>query len=284
MVARLAVLGALVAALIGVVIFGLSILNQSKQQQAVAPPPTEQVLVADSLLQGGSLLQPSNLASISMLVNSVPVGATEDTPQNRSMLIGSMVRAPISPGAPILNSSVIHPGDHGFLAAVLAPGMRAVTVGVDTITGSNGLIWPGDSVDVLLTEVIPNAPADKSIASEVVLSDVRVIATGQELIKSANDNSSANGNTQSPPAQTVTLEVTPDQAARCLVATNLGKLSLIVHSAQIDPGAAPLGAPMPQPVWAGDVSHALTNNQPTIPTVSTVHVFQGTPDAEDFNF
>jgi pilus assembly protein CpaB len=282
MVFRLGIFGVLVAALIAVLIFAFSILNQSKQQAvAVAPaaPQTEQVLVAATQLQGGRLLQPSDIAAGAVPLNAVPPGILVDTPANRAGLVGAMVRVSTTPGAPILNSSVIHPGDHGFLAAVLSPGMRAVTVAVDAVTGANGLIWPGDNVDVLLTQTIAGAPEDKSIAAEVVLSDVRVIATGAELIKDAS-----NGPNGGPPAQTVTLEVTPDQASRCLVATNLGRLSLIVHSAQTNPKGAVAANAMPQPVWSGDVSPALANTHPTMPVVSTVHVFQGTPDAQDYNF
>jgi pilus assembly protein CpaB len=192
-----------------------------------------------------------------------------------------MLRAPLAQGALILDSEVIHPGDHGFLAAVLEPGMRAVTVAVDNVTGSNGLIWPGDNVDVLLTQTIAGAPDNKGIAAEVVLSNVRVIATGSELIKSADPN--ATGSAGGPPAQTVTLEVSPDQASRCLVATNLGKLSLIVHSAQTAAGPATPQI-VPQPVWSGDVSPALSNVQQQEAPVATVKVFQGSPDEQDYKF
>ncbi len=281
MVFRLGIFGVLVVALIAVAMFGLSILNQSKQQQAVAPAATEQILVAATQLQGGSLLQPTDIAAAAAQANSLPVGAEQDTPQNRSALIGAMVRTSISPGTPILDTEVIHPGDHGFLAAVLLPGMRAVTVGVDNISGANGLIWPGDNVDVLLTQQINGAPSDKSIAAEVVLSNVRVIATGAELIKNAQTDVN---NAPASAAQTVTLEVTQDQAARCLVATNLGKLSLIVHSAQTQAGPAQANMPVPQPVWAGDVSPALANQHPDVPQVSTVKVFQGTPSEQDYSF
>jgi pilus assembly protein CpaB len=281
MVFRLGIFGVLIVALIAVSIFGLSILNQSKQQAQVAAPVTQSVLVASTLLQGGALLQPGDIAAAPVLSSAVPVGATVDSPENRSLLVGSMVRSPITAGAPILDSAVIHPGDHGFLAAVLAPGMRAVTVGVDAISGADGLIWPGDNVDVLLTQMISGAPTDKSIASEVVLSGVRVIATGSELIKSTGGPNAA----APPAATTVTLEVTPDEAARCLVATNLGKLSLIVHSAQTQVGALPPSDQAQQtPIWAGDVSPALANQHPASPQVSTVHVFQGTPDSQDYNF
>lgn len=282
MVFRLGIFGVLVAALIAVLIFAYSILNQSKQHPAAAAaaqPQTEQILVADTQLQGGILLRPSDITTGAVLQNAVPIGALTDTPANRSSLIGSMVRVSTAPGAPILENSVIHPGDHGFLAAVLSPGMRAVTIAVDTVTGADGLIWPGDNVDVLLTQTIAGAPEDKSIAAEVVLSDVRVIATGAELIKNA-----ANGPNGGPPAQTVTLEVTPDQASRCLVATNLGKLSLIVHSAQSQTSGAQASNVLPPPVWSGDVSPALANTHPTLPQVSTVHVFQGTPDGQDYSF
>jgi pilus assembly protein CpaB len=227
-------------------------------------------------------LQPADITSAPVLMSALPPGADLDTPENRSALIGSMVRTSITQGTPILDDSIIHPGDHGFLAAVLAPGMRAVTVGVDVVSGSDGLIWPGDTVDVLLTQTIFGAPSDKSIASEVVLSGVRVIATGQELIKTGTQGTGNNQNDG--PSQTVTLEVTPDQAARCLVATNLGKLSLIVHSAQLETDKADTSDKPAQPVWAGDVSPALSNLRPVAPVVSTVHVFQGTPDGTDYNF
>ena len=162
MVFRLGIFAVLFVGMIAIAIFGYSILNQSKQTVQVAPPATEQILVAATLLQGGSLLQPADITSAPVLVSALPPGADLDTPENRSALIGSMVRTSITQGTPILDDSIIHPGDHGFLAAVLAPGMRAVTVGVDVVSGSDGLIWPGDSVDVLLTQTIFGAPSGRS--------------------------------------------------------------------------------------------------------------------------
>ncbi|MBB5372338.1 Flp pilus assembly protein CpaB [Acidocella aromatica] len=267
MVFRLGIFGVLIAALIAVMVFAYSLLNQSKHQveQAVPVPQTEQILVAAQPLPAGSLLQPSQVASATIPVTGAPSDVLIDTPQNRASLTGSMVRTALSQGAPLLNSQVIHPGDHGFLAAVLAPGMRAVTVAVDNVTGANGLIWPGDNVDVLLTQSVSGVSDAKSIAAEVVLSNVRVIASGAQVVK---DASTANNS-----VQTVTLEVTPEQASRCLVAINLGKLSLIVHSAETAPAGAEQAQSAPQqPVWAGDVSPALAATQPQVPAVSTVNV------------
>ncbi|WP_298225265.1 Flp pilus assembly protein CpaB [Acidocella sp.] len=267
MVFRLGIFAVLIAALGAVVVFGFTIMKQGHKAPVVVAPQTEQVLVAAMPLSGGALIQPNNIGSTTMPVASVPVDAMKDTPQNRSSLTGAMVKARLAQGAMLTNNSVILPGDHGFLAAVLKPGMRAVTVAVDNVTDADGLIWPGDRVDVLLTQNIAGAPDAKKIAAEVVLSDVRVIATGSELIKNSGSNTS-NGSTATP-VSTVTLEVTQEQAARCLVAVNLGKLSLIVHSARNSKSA---NKTPPLPVWAGQVSPALSAAQPTEQPVTTVKV------------
>lgn len=277
MVFRLGIFAVLIAALVAVVVFGYSILNQSHKAPVVVAPVTEQVLVAALPLSGGSLIQPNNISSTTIAISTAPPDAITDTPQNRSSLTGAMVKTPLAQGTMITTDGVIHPGDHGFLAAVLEPGMRAVTVAVDNVTGADGLIWPGDRVDVLLTQTIAGAPDSKSIAAEVVLSDVRVIATGSELIK---DSSNSNGNTSQPPASTVTLEVTQEQAARCLVAVNLGKLSLIVHSAQNSASNKTVDS---LPVYAGQVSPALSAAEPSQQPVTTVNVISA-GDTGEFKF
>ena len=282
MIFRLGLFLVLIVALVAVSVFGVSILNQSKQQHAAAPAPTTTILAAAGMLQAGSLLQPTDIVSSTVLASAVPDGASLDTPANRSVLIGSMIRVPISQGTPLLSSAVIHPGDHGFLAAVLAPGMRAVTVGVDAVSGAAGLIWPGDHVDVLLTQTLSDAsvPVGRRIAAELVLRDVRVIATGQQLVQGTVGN---NGDKSPPPlATTVTLEVTADQAERCEVASHLGPLSLVVQSSQPNPLTA--AADQSSPVWADEVSPALSHDHPESPVISTVHVFQGASGGQDYNF
>ncbi len=296
MVAKLALFLVLVIALVAVSIFGVSMMNQSSSNQSKqvagglsgSGAATQQILVAGGLEQAGSLLQPSDIRSATVLANAVPPGASLDTPMNRSVLIGAMTRTAISPGAPILDGQVIHPGDHGFLAAVLAPGMVATTVGVDAISGAAGLIWPGDHVDVLLTETLddPSVPLGQRIVAEVVMRDIRVIATGQQLVQGGQVTN--NGKTQAP-ATTVTLEVTPDQAARTAVAAKLGPLSLVVHSAESTPGsqaAAQKAATDNAPVYAGQVSPALNNDHAAVPGVATAHVtvIGGSGNDQEFKF
>jgi len=168
---------------------------------------------------------------------------------------------------------------------VLAPGMRATTVGVDAISGAAGLIWPGDHVDVLLTQTLddPSVPIGQRIAAELVLRNVRVIATGQQLVQGAV---TANGQAPPPAATTVTLEVTPDEAERVAVATRLGPLSLVVISSESQPVTAQTAADQAQgnqPVWADEVSPALQNTH-SGPGNAIVHVFSGSDNSEDYKF
>lgn len=173
----------------------------------------------------------------------------------------------------------MRPGDHGFLAAVLQPGMRAVTVGVDATTGAAGLIWPGDRVDLILTQTIQEAalPPGHRVAAETVLSDVRVIAINQQLVQGADSGA---GDAQ---ARTVTLEVTQEQAERVSVATRLGRLSLSVRSAETSPNASAKPSSGSNTTWAVDVSPAL-GAEPPAPTQNTIHVYQGSADAKEFKF
>ena len=283
MALRIGLFFVLIVALLAASYFGVTLVQRSAPHPVAAAPPMEQILIAGNLLQAGSLLQPGDIAAGAVVVTAAPPGATVDTPANRSGLIGSMIRMPISPGAPILNNALIHPGDHGFLAAVLKPGMRAVTVGVDAVSGAAGLIWPGDHVDVLLTQTLddPTVPLGQRIAAELVLMDVRVIATGQQLVQGMVQKQGLDKYV--PLATTVTLEVTPDQAERCEVATHLGPLSLVVHSSQPSPPAQ-LTAALPAPVWADQVSPALSNVHSGPSVISTVHVFNGDSGGEDYKF
>jgi pilus assembly protein CpaB len=239
-------------------------------------PVTRTVLVAARSVTAGSLLKPEDLAAKQFPVSASGLTDTNgDTPDIRRSLVGAMVRRSLAQGDLVHNSDVMRPGDHGFLAAVLAPGMRAVTIAVDDTSGSAGLIWPGDRVDVILTENISgqNLMPGHSVAAETVLSNARVIAIDQQLIQgavSAPDKL----------AKTVTLEVTGDQAERVSVAVRLGRLSLAVRSAESSKVAAKPSSPM-KTTWAVDVSPALGDTAPP-PTADVVRVYQGGGEVREF--
>ena len=74
---------------------------------------------------------------------------------------------------------VIRPRDRGFIAAVLPPGTRAAAIAVDAVSGVAGLIWPGDRVDIILTQEFPpgSENARRIVTSETIITDVRIIVT-----------------------------------------------------------------------------------------------------------
>ncbi|MBN8806105.1 MAG: Flp pilus assembly protein CpaB [Sphingopyxis terrae] len=140
-------------------------------------------------------------------------------------LVGTVVRYPITAGQPLTQGSLVHPDDRGFLAAALAPGMRAVTVKVSQEQGVAGFVFPGDRVDVLLAQTISvkegsSYPDDQLYTAETIVRNVRVLATDQRY-----DAEDETGKTPVRTFGSVTLEATPQIAGRIAVAENMGKLS-----------------------------------------------------------
>ena len=248
---------------------------------AVAPPVVQVVLAAAVPLRAGTLLKPDDL--LAQTVTTMAEGAQLDTPGNRAGLTGAMLRRSLAAGEALLAPDVMRPGDHGFLAAVLGPDMRAATVGVDNVSGSAGLIWPGDHVDLILTQTLedPSLPPARRIAGETVLADVRVIAIDQLLARGVAPTAEAAGI-----GRTVTLEVTSAQAERVAVATRIGRLSLAVRSAD-SPAAETRAASslaVTQTTWGGDVSPALGRPNSVNGSGTSVRLFLGGADGKEFRF
>ena len=238
------------------------------------------VLIAARPLRAGSLLKPEDLAGQEMPAKDVPAGAWRDTPAVRAELLGAMIRRNLMAGEVVLPADALHPGDRGFLAAVLGSGMRAVTVGVDAISGIAGLIWPGDRVDLILTQTQDDArlPPGRRVSGETVLHSVRVIAIDRQLMQGATSESP-----ESQAARTVTLEVAPSDAERVAVAVRLGHLSLAVVAAGRAPDAtADTDAQSGRVTWGGDVSSALRRGPSG--DSSTVRLFQGPNETKEIRF
>jgi len=255
MAMRLVLIVVVIIGIAGMALLGVVALAPAPQPAATAaaaPPARVSLLVAARAVQAGTLLKPEDLAAREMPAEDLPVGAMRDSPEARIEMIGAMVRRTLAQGDVLRLDAVLRPGENGFLAAVLAPGMRAVTVGVDAVTGTAGLIWPGDRVDVILTQAFDEtdiAPA-RRVAGEAVLTAARVIAVDRHLVQGMQP--AAVGDSLRDANRTVTIEVTPEQATRVAVATRLGRLSLALRAA----GTAVEESIAQRPVWGGDVSGA----------------------------
>jgi pilus assembly protein CpaB len=143
-------------------------------------------------------------------------------------LLGTVVRFPVTAGQPVTQGALVAPGDRGFLAAALGPGMRAVTITVSQKTGVAGFIFPGDRVDLVLTQSVRGGAGDTGEplkTAETILRNLRVLATDQ-----ATETESENGKTVVRTARTITLEVTPRIGEKIAVADTLGTLNLSLRS------------------------------------------------------
>lgn len=240
---------------------------------AAAPAPEPQVarvLAAARALPAGTLITETDLTTLEL--PSAPEGSLPATPVVQAEFRGALIRRYVAGGTPITRDDVLHPGERGFLAAVLQPGMRAISIGVDAVTGAGGLVAPGDLVDLVLVQNFNanEAPVARRVTAETVLTKVRVIAIDQSI---ANGGQAAT--TQGRVARTVTLEVSPEAAERVAVAEQLGRLALTVRPA-IDEEANQRVSALP--VFGSDVSTALGN--PAIATPARMRVIQGNEAAE----
>jgi len=252
------------------------------QRPATAEVERVPILVAARPLRVGTLLRAEDVVARPVPVAEVPANALRDSPAQRQDLAGAIVRRNLSAAEPSLPGDVLRRGDHGFLAAVLGPGMRAVTVAVDAVSGSAGLIWPGDRVDLLLTQTLDQRedPA-RRVVGETVLRDVRVIAIDQMIAQGAEGSSPAAARQ----VRTVTLEVTPRQAEQVAVATRLGRLSLVVRPAVAGEEETATDPPRPSITWGGDVSPALRGGvEADAGPTTTMRVFSGAGRSEEYRF
>ena len=140
-----------------------------------------------------------------------------------TQLIGTVVRHPVTAGGPVTQGSLVSPGDRGFLAAALTPCMRAITVPVDVKAAVAGFVFPGDRVDMVLTQSVSGEGGALKV-SETILRNLRILATDQ-----STSQETVEGQTRVKSYRTVTLEVTPQIAEKVAVAQTLGSLSLALR-------------------------------------------------------
>jgi pilus assembly protein CpaB len=183
--------------------------------------PHKSVLVARVAIGRGQILKSADLGWQAWPEEGVSEAYIVAGGQPAAAFNGWVARQPFVGGEPIIKSEIVAPGDRGFLAAVLAPGLRAVSVPVSATSGIAGFVFPGDRVDLLTTYTLP--PEDGAShelepkVAETILRNVRVIAIDQNLDSKRGEAMLAH---------TVTLEVTPKESEIVALASNLGQLSL----------------------------------------------------------
>lgn len=224
-------IGALIIA-IGTGLAARSVLSGSSAPQAGAMAPAmiegPKVLVAQRALAVGTIVTQDSISFQAWPKDMVQDAYFLEGSADISKLLGTVVRNPITAGQPVTQGSLVAPGDRGFLAAALGPGMRAVTITVSSKTGVGGFIFPGDHVDLLLTQSVASQGGADTTAlktTETILRNLRILATDQ-----ATSTEIVDGKSVVKQSATVTLEVTPRIAEKIQVAETIGALSLSLRS------------------------------------------------------
>lgn len=240
-------LGALVIA-IGTALAARSMFAGAATPQAEAAPVPKgpKVLVALRALPVGTIITADSIG-----FQEWPKGMVQDAyflegEADMNKLLGTVVRYPVTAGQPVTQGALVAPGDRGFLAAALGPGMRAITVSVSVQSGVAGFIFPGDRVDLMLTQSVRGDQAETLNTTETILRNLRVLATDQ-----STESETANGKTVVHEFRTVTLEVTPRIAEKIQVAQTIGQLSLSLRSLADN---------------QSELEHAIANGTVKIPT------------------
>ncbi len=195
---------------------------------AAAPQPTgPEVAVAVRPLPVGTIIGPESFRYQRWPAELVTKSYFIKGESDLASLNGSVVRNAVTAGSPVTQGALVKPGDRGFLAAALGPGMRAVTISVSAQSGVAGFVFPGDRVDLMLTQEVPGGGDGLPLkAVETFIRNVRVLAADQRTDKTVDEE----GRTIVAGTSNVTLEATPKIAEKIAVAQTIGQLSLALRS------------------------------------------------------
>ena len=184
-----------------------------------ATATTATVVAASKQLPFGTVLAEDNVEEMPWAAKVLPEGSFAT---KRDLLKDGRraTLATIHQNEPILSAKITGPGQRASLSTLLDEDKRAITIRVDDVRGVAGFIFPNDRVDVVLIRNASNSSGERQ--SDLLLQDIKVIAVDQ-IASQQKD--------QPLVAKAVTLEVTPFQAQKISLATNVGSLSLILRKA-----------------------------------------------------
>ncbi len=214
-----------------------SALSARQPETRLVETPAAEVLVAARDMRAGTFLKEELVSwqawpEDGVHDNHIVHDDSETEDDHFASLEGAVLRVGLKAGEPISTVRLVHPGERGFLAAVLEPGFRAVSVPIDATSGIAGFIFPGDWVDVMLTMQMRDereGARQQRFFAQTVLERVRVLAVDQAV--ELEDGEPEVG-------KTATLEVTPKEAERIAVSLEMGRLSLSLNSLSSSEGDA----------------------------------------------
>jgi pilus assembly protein CpaB len=190
------------------------------------------VVIAKTEIPLGSKITADQLALAPIPNGSVPEGAFKKIDQ----VVGRVAIMQIGLRETVTSMKLAPEGTGGGLSAVIPEGYRAMTVKVDDVVGVSGFVMPGSYVDVVAV-ITPQTPqgAQSGPISKIVLQHIKVLATGAKIDSPADQREPSN-------VKGVTLQVTPQQAEKLVLAANEGKLQLVMRNYSDEESAETKGA------------------------------------------
>jgi pilus assembly protein CpaB len=217
--------------LAGVVLAGTAVylvnqqLNTGPEKVAVAAEPPFEVanlVVAATDLEFGNRIDREHLRETPWPADSMPEGAFSTI--DELLGDGSEERVALKPvikGEPVLATKVSGFGGRATLSALLPDNKRAFSIRVNDVSGVGGFLLPGDRVDILLTRTLGDRGGREDQVTDIILQNITV--RGIDQIASEDQNKPV-------VVRTATVEVTPEEAQKLALATQVGKLSLALRN------------------------------------------------------
>jgi pilus assembly protein CpaB len=214
----------LIIALLAAITFGLIAAVSVKQYLLSAETlksKLNDVVVAKVEIPVGSRIIQEQLTVAQFPADVTPEGAI---PVIDDKLIGRVVVTSISPRDPVTEVKLAPIGAAGGLSSMIPEGYRAMTVAVNDVVGVSGFIMPGTLVDIVVVITPPKGSGNEEMISKIVLQNIKVLASGQNIDKPKNDREVERT------IKAVTLQVTPEQAEKLALASSEGKLQLVMRN------------------------------------------------------
>lgn len=212
----------LLIALVGAIIFGLiGALSISRFLKAQASATTlNAVVVARVEIPLGSMITAEQLTTAQFARGSTPEGVFQSVAE----LVGRVAITSIAPREPVTSHKLAPIGAAAGLSSMIPSGYRAMTVKVDDVMGISGFVMPGAIVDIVVVIDPPDNSTSKDAISKIVLQNIKVLASGQNIDRPKDDREAES-------VKTVTVQVTPEQTEKLALASTEGKLRLVMRNA-----------------------------------------------------
>jgi pilus assembly protein CpaB len=220
----------------------------------VAAPSKNQVLVAKRDLMVGERIAPDSLGWQDWPdtgTTSVAFFVQSKAPDAIKSFENGVVRQEMVSGEPVTDKKIVAVGAAtSSMAALLTPGMRAISVVITPESSVAGFVLPNDRVDVVLTrelQVQANGQTRAQTVTNTILENVRILAIDQAVAQVKDQKSIA--------GSTATVELTAADAEKLRLADKLGDVSLMLRG--YADAAGPTLARLDQPVMAQALPEAL---------------------------